>query len=415
MSPRPASVVALTLAFALALTLTLPRPAAADEPPLVHPIWSQLPDAPDPGLVRRQFTDAAALYHLGPVEVIDVPAPPPTRAPDRIKAGTAKALKIAFPEALRELDAAAAEVATTGGAGADTSQLFDLYLHRAMATAHADWNAPAATPPLGGGPDDPRARAFEDYLRAATLAPDRKLNARELPPQVVADFARAVEEVRRRARGTLVVKGSADGLLSLDGAPAIPVAGGVTFRDLVYGEHLVHVDEVGRAPWGTTLTLNAPSQELQIPERTSLALDDATAAAHAQRMGAKFALVGEQKPGTAARFELRLVDALGVRHDAALVAVGAEKGTLEATVMRLDEEARRIVKLGLAPTDASAAPPPALAPSAAPPVLIAPPPARTRFADDPAAWARDHWPLLTAAGVVLVTALTLSIVVENDR
>src|SRR5262252_6935383 len=79
MSPRLASVLALTLTLTLALALTLPRPARADEPPLVHPIWSQLPDAPDPGVVRRQFTDATALYHLGPVEVIDVPAPPPTR------------------------------------------------------------------------------------------------------------------------------------------------------------------------------------------------------------------------------------------------------------------------------------------------------------------------------------------------
>ena len=62
--------------------------------------------------------------------------------------GVAKALKLAFAEALKDLDAAAAEVATTGGAVLDTGQLFDLYLYRAMATARADWNAPATPPTL---------------------------------------------------------------------------------------------------------------------------------------------------------------------------------------------------------------------------------------------------------------------------
>ena len=37
------------------------------------------------------------------------------------------------------------------------------------------------------------------------------------------------------------------------------------------------------------------------------------------------------------------------------------------------------------------------------------------FSDDPAAWARDHWPLLTAIGVVAATAIILSATVSSDR
>src|SRR5262249_12057888 len=144
-------------------------------------------------------------------------------------------------EALRDLDAAASEVAATGGAGFTTDELSDLYLYRAMATARADWNATAAAPPT-----EERTRAYADYLRAATLTPARKLNAREIPPQVMADFARAVEEMRQRPRGTLTVKGSADAHVVLDGGAPLAVGGGVSFRDLVYGDHLVRVEEPGR-------------------------------------------------------------------------------------------------------------------------------------------------------------------------
>ena len=66
--------------------------------------------------------------------------------------------------------------------------------------------------------------------------------------------------------------------------------------------------------------------------------------------------------------------------------------------MRLDETARR-----LAQTDAQSgkpAPPAGRRPSLAPPVLVGQPPREGTLGDDPAAWARDHWPLLTAVGVV---------------
>src|SRR6476469_7954304 len=236
-SPRFSFLIAAAaVAFAPARAA---RAQGSDQISIVHPLYVHLPDAPEEDALRRAFTAAAARYKLHPVEVVDVPAPAAPRAPDLLKTGILNTTKIAFAEALRDLDAAAAEVASTGGAGLSTDELSDLYLHRAIATAHADWNATA-----DAAPTEARTRAYADYLRAATIAPARTLNTRETPPQALADFARAVAEIRQRPRGSLTVSGSADAQVSLDGGPTMPVAGGLVLRDLVAGEHLVRVEEV---------------------------------------------------------------------------------------------------------------------------------------------------------------------------
>lgn len=410
-------VSSLALAAAGALSSFGGSPArAADPPPLVHPIFAHLPDAPENDAARQMFTAAATRYNLRPVEVVDVAAPAAPRAPNDTRMGILDAQKLAFGEAQHALDAAAAEVATTGGDGLTATELGDLYLYRAMATARADWNATAAAPPT-----DARTRAFDDYLRAATITPNRILNPRELPPQVVADFQRALDTVRKRPRGTLIVKGPADGQVALDGGALMPIAGGVTFRDLTLGEHLIRVEQIGYATWGTIVPFGQPSLEIDVPARATLALDDATAAAHARRMGARFALVAMPKGGPGAPVELSLVDtANNARRDAALVATTGEPGQIDAAVMRLDEEARRGVleqqtANGGAPSPPSAGASSSSSSSLAPPLLLTPAPSKVRFGDDPAAWARDHWPLLTAIGVVAATAIILSATVSSDR
>ena len=109
---------AVVAAVLIAAALASPRAVRADEPlPLVHPIYVHLPDAPEEDALRRAFTAAAARYKLHPVEVVDVPAPAAPRAPDLLKTGILNTTKIAFAEALRDLDAAAAEVASTAAPG----------------------------------------------------------------------------------------------------------------------------------------------------------------------------------------------------------------------------------------------------------------------------------------------------------
>jgi hypothetical protein len=406
-SPRFAPVASVILAAA---ALVSARAARGDEPlPLVHPVYVHLPDAPEEDALRRALTAAALRYRLHPVEVVDIPTPPAPRAPDLLKTGIINTQKIAFGEALRDLDAAATEVAATGGAGLTTDELSSLYLHRAMVTAHADWNATAAAPPT-----DARTHAYADYLRAATLTPTRTLNAREIPPQAVADFARAVAEVAQRPRGSLSITGAADAQVSLDGGPPMAVAGGVVFRDLVNGDHLIRVEELGHVGWGAIVPFNQQALDVAIPSRALLGLDGATAAAHARRMGARFALVLEPKGGPQAPIALRLIDASGQERDAVLVPSGKEAGLIDSAVMRLDETARR-----LAQADAQAGTQPAFAPAPdaalAPPLLLSQPSAKAKLGDDPAAWARDHWPLLTAVGVVVLSSIVPGAAVSGDR
>jgi hypothetical protein len=278
-----------------------------------------------------------------------------------------------------------------------------------MATARADWNAKPEDPA-----SDARTQAYADYLRAAALTPARTLNTREVPPQAVADFARAVAEVRTRPRGTLTVAGSADAQVALDGGAAMPVAGGVVFRDVVDGEHLIRVEELGHVGWGAVVTLNQPTLDVVIPARALLGLDGATAAAHARRMGARFALVLEPKGGAHAPVGLRLIDANGQERDAVQVAAASEPGTIDSAVMRLDETARRLAQAD-AQTGTAAPAPAQPGTELAPPVLLTEPRPKAKLTEDPAAWARDHWPLLTAVGVVVLSSIVLGAAVSGDR
>src|SRR5260221_3823462 len=179
--------------------------AANSEPPLVHPIYSKLPDLAEDDFTRRAFAAATARYKLAPLEIIDVPAAPAPRAPVLLKSAVIKTLKLAFDEALAELDGVIAELDATGGAGLTRDEVADVFFYRGMAVARADWKAPAATDAAAMGAA--RTQAFADYARAAVLAPDRALNPREVPPQVVADLARAVAEARQQPRATLVLRG----------------------------------------------------------------------------------------------------------------------------------------------------------------------------------------------------------------
>jgi hypothetical protein len=129
-------------------------------------------------------------------------------------------------------------------------------------------------------------------------------------------------------------------------------------------------------------------------------------------MGARFALILEPKGGTAAPVALRLVDASGAQRDAATLPSGRDATLIEAAIMRLDEQARRIAQSPGGPP-----PPPATTVDAAalgPPILLSGPRAKARLNEDPAAWARDHWPLLTAIGVLALSAIVLGAAVSGD-
>jgi len=401
-APTTTGIAALAVIAAAAT----PVVAAGEPASIVHPIYAHMPEAPQNDVGQRELTRAAARYKLLPVEVVDIEQPPPPPTGAVIKAGVDLVKKLAFDDAKKELDAADQTVTRTGGAGLSTAELSDLYLARAMAIARADWK------PERSVDQATRVRAYEDYVRAAALIPDRILNPHDYPPQTMEDWTKAVAEISQRPQGILTVTGSSKALVTFDGGPPLSARGSVTFK-APYGQHFVAVEEAGRAPWGSSVLVNAPTSEVPIPARAGLSLNDAVAAAHARRMGAKFALVAELRLGEGpSELQLRLVDITGIRHDATVVPLTGEPGAIDAATMRLDEEARRIEHLGLAP--GTSLDPTSMAGGAAlpPPVLVSPPPApRPTLRDNPGAWARAHWPLLTAVGTLVGASLVLGLTV----
>lgn len=394
-----ADVLAIPLVMAAAPALAqAPAPA-----PLVHPIYAETPGSGRNKQAHAQFSEAVGRYRLGPVEVMDIPAPPAPRAPELLRAAMPLTEKLKFAEAEAMLDAAVAEVTSTGGAGMTRATLSDLYLFQAIAAQKANWNEPE-TPPVELAP--PKAK--EAYLRAAVLAPDRVLERRRYPPLAIASFALAAAEVKKRPRGQIVVRGSSTAEISIDGDPEQLAP--ATARELPYGEHIVRVEEVGHQPWAIVVPLALSALEIDAPTTPALVLDDARPAAQARRVGASFALVAALKLRPRAELGLRLVDAAtGGLRDAITVPFAGE-GALDAAVMRLDEQARRAAlgkqegSVGLPSADLVVAPVPsgATAPSGPP------------LADDPRGWARRHWPLLTAIGTTVAMAVVLGIAVARD-
>lgn len=370
--------------------------------PAVHPIYAHVQDAPENDLAMQRFSAATRRFGLGPVEIVDIEGDPAPAPGEKLRAGIELVRKLDFGPGRAALDEVAAEVASTGGGGLDVAALSELFVYRAWAVGRFTFNREHVPVPTA------RAAAFAELVRAAMLTASRQFNPQQFPPLLLEDWPRAVADVAARPQGTLVVRAAPEALVTCDGGA--PVPGPATFVGLALGEHVIHVQEPGWAAWGATIVINAPALEIQLPPRRMLTLDDAAAAARARRMGTAFALVAEPRPGQSGGLSLtlRLVDAAGVRHDAVIQPLTGDPAGLDAAVMRLDEQARRLDQSG---PGLATAPPPADA-SLPPPVLMSSPPGPARLSEDPAAWARDHWPVLTAVGVMLGAVVVLSLTVH---
>jgi len=370
--------------------------------PTVHPLYAEMPGSTRNAEAKALFSAAVARRGLGPVEVMDIAAPPAPRAPELVKVAAAATEKLKWAEAQAAVDAAVAEVMGGGGAGMSAASLSELFLQQAIAAQKANWNDLE-----GPVTEIAPAKAREAYLRAAVLAPDRVLERRRYPPLAIASFQLAAAEVKQRPRGQLTVRARAGAEISVDAWP--DQLGTATAQQLAYGEHFVRVEEVGHQPWSTVVTLSAPALEIEAPVTAPLVPDDRQAAGQARRMGASFALLSLLKLGPKVDLELHLIDATtGQLRNATVVPFG-DAGALEAAVMSLDAQARRTAlgqQEGAVPipsTDLTLATVPENKPPAGPPLR-----------DDPRGWARRHWPLLTAIGAAVGTALVLGIAVARD-
>lgn len=141
---------------------------------------------------------------------------------------------------------------------------------------------------------------------------------------------------------------------------------------------------------------------------------DKEAASRAKAKGASFALLGRIHPGDKPEIDLRLIDAqTGELKDSTAVDLSTDSSSanLIASVLRLDETAQRTNLTQRAERNGSR--------KDAPLSLVPPPPAAEdkdspKLSSDAEGWFWRHWPLLTAIGTAVGTALVLGMVVSKD-
>lgn len=399
----------------LAATALVALPARADAPRLAaHPIFGMLPDLPGQDGALTAFKAATARLRVGAVEVMDVTRGPSPKLAERLRDGKVALRDMKLVEAEAILSAGASEAASSGAAGIGTADLAELYLNQAWALQRADWKDLTA-PPTDLGAEPIRAA----FLRAAVLTPDRALLPRQFPPLVSECWRLAVTEVRSRPRGRIIVRGPATATASIDGGPAKPLP--VDVPNLVFGEHIVRVDDPGRLVWAQTVPLAQESLDIDVPPQAPLELDDQLAAAQARRQGGAHALIALPRPVLPLKVELRLIDATsGTSIDRTTVTFAGDPGALEAAVIRLDELSRKRVleqsEVQPMSNDTSARTPLVVAtvPTSPPSALESD--AKPPLKEDPIAWTSRRWPLVVALGVFVGTGVALTLATSNrDR
>jgi len=382
--------------------------ARAQAQPVTHPLWASTPNASWDAAARAQFEAAIARRGLGPLETVAPETPARARTSELVAEGMAALQASAYEKAATLLSDAAAQALATGGAGLSREQPASLFFHQAMAlqlASGATYSEPFTTisPPA----------AKTAYLRAAVLGGGASLDAAASQPLVEASWRIAKALVAARRSCVLTINAHTRARVSVDGrefqsAPA-------SASGLPSGEHFVTVEEPGHAPWSTMVDIGQPTNVVDVPATALLTYDGAAAVRHARDKGAAFALVGQLRLGDKIEIDLRLLDAQTgeLRGSTAVpLAEAVDSPDLVASVLRLDEMAGRAdLTRRTAGEDGK---PRSLLP-------LAPPPSRAgpvdgpRFSNDTEGWLRQRWPLATAVGVAVGTALALGIVVAKDH
>jgi hypothetical protein len=275
-----------------------------------------------------------------------------------------------FGEALTSADAGLTEASATGGMGLSDSDLSDLLIYRALAlTERGD-----------------SARAWDDFVRAATIDPSRRLDPVRFPPRVVETFTRASRAVTAARPASLAVDLPAGCAAWLDGRS---ITGQLTLS-VTRGEHYVRARCAHRAPYGARVLIAGDTHRMA-PQLTPLAPPgaDAIRAAVRQRgfLSAVSAVLTRSGSGGALLLSLRLVDA----------ASGRTRGAVAVALTRPDrtEDVGRGLNRLLTPLAGSRVG------GSAPP------------ADRPTPWYRAPW-LWGFAGAAIAAAVLVPFVIDSD-
>ncbi len=290
---------------------------ARAEPASVDLLAFHGPASPSPAAsaVRDRLQARARTEGLAWIDLSPAPAPAST-APARLRAGIDAYDELRWDDAHAALDDAAAEVWRTGGEALSTTALADVFLYRGLVETQ-----------LGDA-----TRAWDDLLRAATLAPTRTLDPMRFPPRAVEAFDRARTAVAALPRAVLTLD-AAGCTTTIDGGAAATAA-------LPHGEHAVRVACPGQDAWGSRIVL-AADQTVRPPAATALVPpDEAALGAMARTRGAASLLLAAVADGAAgSTVILRVVDASGRAGRRASVALADGDGdgaaALDAALDRL--------------------------------------------------------------------------------
>lgn len=217
--------------------------------------------------------------------------------------------ELKFDDAWQVLERARSEVDRTGADGVTQAQLSDLFLYRALVKAQ----------------QGDTTNGWEELVAANTIDPNRELDPGRFPPKVRADFDRARETVKTKARAKLTVVAPDGCTTSVDGRPATgPV-------DLVVGPHWVNARCADRQPEGFRIELTADVR-LPVEPRPFLPPNDTDLLVQARTAGARAFVVVEVRGGVATA---RLVGLDGRERDRKTVGVSGDLSPVADGVQNL--------------------------------------------------------------------------------
>ncbi len=362
---RPSHLAALVLVMAAPVSAR----AAAPATPLVvfyaAPELGEATRAP----VRGALDGAAQRIGSAMVD-LSAPAEPVVEASLHLRRAIEAYQDFRYGEALASAEAGMAEAAATGGLGLSDTDLSDLLIYRALAlTERGD-----------------SARAWDDFIRAATVDPSRRLDPVRYPPRVIETFTRAVKAVAAAPPAALVVELPPGCELWLDGRSVTGQKSLSTSR----GEHYVRTRCAQRAPYGARILVASDEHRLA-PELPALVPPDEPAIRAAARQrgfgSALSATLGRGGPGGQLILTLRSIDAPG-------------------------ERPRGMVVLRLARPDSTAGIEAALNRLLAPPPVTVAAGARGAGRERPTPWYRRPW-LWGLAGAAVAAAVLVPFALDS--
>ncbi|MCB9560761.1 MAG: hypothetical protein H6708_10180 [Kofleriaceae bacterium] len=292
-----------------------PAPARAEGDAGVDLVGFHGPATPGPAATAARDRLAARARAAGLAWLDLSPKPAPASdAAGRLRAGIDAYDELRWNDAHGALDDAAAEAWRTGAAGLTTAELADVFLYRALVDTQ-----------LGDA-----THAWDDLVRAATIAPARTLDPLRFPTRAVEAFDRARTAAAALPRAVLAI--DAPGCASrIDGGEAARL-------EVIHGEHAVQVACPGRAPWGARvvvagdLTVTPPPDDARPPD------DAAWATVAAERGAAAVLAATVADDGAGATLVLRVVPAHGApgrRTSIALTGDDHDAAAIDAAVDRV--------------------------------------------------------------------------------